>query len=384
MPTPYWNLLFYANAGTDAERDALSQIVVEMSQALTTDACKISMQLNTSASTTRHWISRGQRDKETTPPVDTSARGTLAAFLDAAQQRWPSRSTMLILCGHGSGLDVIKRTLRQQWRWLARRPLPGVPARPGGPRFPERPRGFPGAPMRWGPSPKNGTFLDNTTLRDDLRGASGRRVDVLGLNACWMGMIEVMHHLRDTCDVQLASQVYSYRWPYGAIVRALSAAPAQSSEQLAAAVVKCVDDEIAAGRRVDTVAALRSGAALDGVAAAVDAHAAALLRLLDAGDPELRKAVTKVARSDDPLQADLASVAARLGNDDAGARAAGEAVQQQLDAARIALAAYPKLRGLQGVSIFLPVVKDIALLKSYQDVDFKQNRWLTLLQKLQA
>lgn len=86
-------------------------------------------------------------------------------------------------------------------------------------------------------------------MKKAIAASARRRVEILGLNACWMASFEVEYELRSVSDVQIASQVYAKPWPYGAIVATLAATPDLPADQLAKECVACVRAEITAGDR---------------------------------------------------------------------------------------------------------------------------------------
>lgn len=198
-------------------------------------------------------------------------------------------------------------------------------------------------------------------------------------------MLEVMHELRDIASLHLSSQVYATRWPYGAIVRALSADPDQSADQLAAAVVSCVQQELAANRRDDSVAAIRGGNALKELASAISAYADSVTPLLDSDwDGVVTALVDESLHVDDPHQLDLGSLISKLGKNDPTVQAAAAQVSTKL-AATVAHKAAHSTRGpLQGLNIFCPIVRNIDLAAAYQNLSFRTNRWATFLKKWRA
>jgi Clostripain family len=400
MPTPAWNLLLYAVAGGLEEEKELASLVEAMRTELKTDACNALVQITTSAATTRHWISRSNPSTERyTPPVNASTEAALRDFLEAGAER-PASSTALILCGHGSGLDATRGYPR---RVVPHGPVinpgphgpvsiaPVAPLGPLGPLSPWTRRSSPpdwrklrrmrGEPFRWGPAPGTSSYLSNPSLRNAIATSTAKRVDLLALNACWMSVLEVEHELSAVSSVQLASQVYATRWPFGAIIKALSAQPAQSTEDLARTIVTRIQADLDAKKREDTVSAFRSSGLIK-VAAAVDAYAAALLPLVDSDWDHIVDVVTG-PRAQCPHYADLGTMAAMLGKNDATAKKAGDEVRAQLAAARISQAAFLDHKWMQGLSIFWPDKKNMDLAAAYDGLGFQSNRWMQFLKKVQ-
>jgi len=221
----------------------------------------------------------------------------LTSFLDVANRECPAAASVLVLWAHGSGLDNVHDA--------PVKPPDGHPAGPGlGPRRQvdlgrrglERTRAHRRSPASGADRAQRGARLRravrrHATARHDRAGRSARprrrlaaarrsdrygcrwgrteqravpdqrideagdrasalgKVDVLALNACWMGALEVEYEMRNIAAFEVACQVYARPWSYGAIISSLVKAPAQSAEQLARGLVAIVHDEIKAGKR---------------------------------------------------------------------------------------------------------------------------------------
>ena len=84
-------------------------------------------------------------------------------------------------------------------------------------------------------------FLDSRELTAVLKAAAaiiGKKVDVLGMDACLMGMIEVAYQVRSGAGVLVASEDSEPGdgWPYGDILATLSARPTISPADLGKAI----------------------------------------------------------------------------------------------------------------------------------------------------
>lgn len=73
------------------------------------------------------------------------------------------------------------------------------------------------------------------TIKDNL----GKNIDILGFDACLMGMIEVDYQLHNTVDIIVGSEeiVPGDGWPYDAVLSYLDTHPASSSSNFAAVIV---------------------------------------------------------------------------------------------------------------------------------------------------
>jgi hypothetical protein len=86
-------------------------------------------------------------------------------------------------------------------------------------------------------------FLDNIELKKvlvEIRRTIGRKIDILGFDACLMSMVEVAYQIRDAVDVVCGSEEEEPNegWPYDTILKALAARPSMTPRALAELVVK--------------------------------------------------------------------------------------------------------------------------------------------------
>jgi hypothetical protein len=84
-------------------------------------------------------------------------------------------------------------------------------------------------------------FLDSRELSQVLKEATtllGRKVDVLGMDACLMSMVEVAYQMRDGGSVMVASEDVepASGWPYREILATLSATPTLSPAEVGKAI----------------------------------------------------------------------------------------------------------------------------------------------------
>jgi len=399
MTDATWNLLVYAIAGDAAEHQTVLDAIDDMRAALSSERCRIAVQVMAKAKTTRYWIAPDDKIRTEVLPdvVDSSHAAPLTSFLAAAERRHPASATALTLLAHGSGLDHIHDYPKHRHGHdggLGGGPAIASPPPPPRPWFPVARRAPRIAPpprrpdsygCRWGPDPNTGHFLTNVTMKKAIAAGPHGRVDLLGLNACWMATLEIEYELRHVASVEVASQVYAKPWPYRAIAGSLSRRPEQSAEQLAQAIVAGVSAEIAADQRQDTISAFRAGAALDALAEAFDTYARRVTALIDTDwDAVCDAVISKVQRIDDPYQADLGSLVKVLGRHDREAEQAGRAVTRQLDAMRIGHAAHHLHPGVHGLSIFCPKSTEVDLADAYAGTEFRTNGWAAFLAKFQT
>jgi hypothetical protein len=84
-------------------------------------------------------------------------------------------------------------------------------------------------------------FLDTHELGAVLQRvvANRRRLDILGMDACLMSMIEVAYEIRTSVDIMVASEEAEplSGWPYGVILRVLADYPEMTADDMAREIV---------------------------------------------------------------------------------------------------------------------------------------------------
>ncbi len=224
-------------------------------------------------------------------------------------------------------------------------------------------------------------FLDNLELKRVVakaRSALGRRIDVLGFDACLMSMAEVAYQVRTAVDVQVGSEEVEPAdgWPYAAILSKLAAKPSMTPRELGATIVDRYVASYGASDGV-TQSALDLSRA-DDLRRAVDGLARALVD--GCAEPTTLLAIVRARRStqhyDTKEYVDLAHLCLRLKAQDAG-----EAIADACDIVRGAVAGIVIASGSKGgavanshgVSIYFP---EAAASPLYATLDFaKQGGW---------
>ena len=405
MTATGWNLFLYAIAGDDAELARATAAVHAMHGALTTKKCNIGVQLHARSRTTRYWLSAGHKLKpESLGVVDASDPDSLTRFLDAGNGQFPNRANALVLWAHSTGLDHVHNYARKAASRgagpesgpgdHAGHGLGGMAVEPiGEPRGDIVPLLYPiAAPLAlperygcgWGPDPNTKHFLTNIGMKKAILRSRRGRVEILGLNACWMASLEVEYELRRVSDVQIACQVDALPWPYGTIVAAIAEAPEQTTEQLATAIVDSVRTEIHTHHRTDALSALMSGPALDELATAFQAYARRVTELIDSDWKAVSKAVMEEAqRVDDPYLVDLMSLIHVLGHNDVKARTAANVVAHKFRSMCLANAASTGHPHVRGLSVFCPRDTKVDLAGAYKGTEFRSHSWGHFLLKFQ-
>jgi hypothetical protein len=397
MPAAAWNFLVYAIADDPKQHAQFTDAIAQMRSALTGGDCKVVVQLHTKTSTTRHWLAAGKRPRvEHVHGGGAANPDALTAFIDAAHRSRPAEATALVLLGHGNGLDDIHTPLTRPDpgatanAMLAPAPLADVFDRtPSNHNLAavgryERTGGSPVSVRKWrarlSRDPRTGEHLRNVDLRKAIARSLQKRVQVLGLNACWMATLEVEYELRSVAEIQIASQTYASPWPYGPIVAALAYAPAPSPAAVASAIVAAVRDD----RRDDTVSAIESGV-LAAFVAAFDLLAKRARALVEADWEAIAKVVGGEAqRVEDPYQVDLRSLIEALARHDGKARAAAGEALARLTELILDAAAGSNHPGVHGLSILCPMTTDLDLVDAYRGLQFRELAWVGFLRAYQA
>ncbi|MGE5239325.1 MAG: clostripain-related cysteine peptidase [Chloroflexota bacterium] len=231
-------------------------------------------------------------------------------------------------------------------------------------------------------------FLDNVELKKvmkRIKKSIKRPVDILGMDACLMSMVEVAYQMRDVADYTVASEETEPGdgWPYDSILKSLAAKPEMTPEELSGMIVKSYLASYGAGDGV-TQSALRL-ANLKRLAGAVDSLGKALKKAL--ANSSLHAAVmtarAKVQEYSRPYDdyCDLLDLCSLLESNlvDAAVRKACADVRKT--ASDVIVASGYKgsaVDNSQGISIYFP---KRSLSPLYKTLDFtKANSWDEFLQ----
>lgn len=225
--------------------------------------------------------------------VNTGEPGSLSAFIAWAGTRCPAECYALVVWGHGTGWSEEQIYARYPAAAAATRDAPAGRRRLLG-------RGVfastVGQIMKLEDDQVRGLcyddssrdFLDNRDLQvalaDGARALGRDRIDVLGLDACLMCMVEVAHQVRGEVGALAGSETVlpTALWPWEALLAGLQAQPDMTANELALRMVGLLPQEVSGVRALPDVCQ----AALDlsrasAATAAVDAWSRALLKLTD-------------------------------------------------------------------------------------------------------
>jgi hypothetical protein len=291
-------------------------------------------------------------------------------LVDFGARHLPAGACALVIAGHGSGVEGPV----PQWPWSGR------PSE----RCSSHRRGSLGLAH-------DSTSEDWLDVADLARVAAaayralGRKLDVLGLDACLMAMVEVAFELRMHVRLLVGSEEVEPRdgWPYGAILADLTRRPTMTAHELGTTIV-CRYLEFYERRGLE---ATQSAIALDrfgDLAEAVDVLAAALMasiRSLSALG-QIHWAWLSSLRFNDDRYVDLLDLARQLHavSTDTRIRRAAAAVVAVLSsrAGEEPLVASghvgPRLASAHGLSIYFPGAAPVA--SHYHELAFaRRTRW---------
>lgn len=226
-------------------------------------------------------------------------------------------------------------------------------------------------------------FLDNIELKKvmtSIKRKLKRKIDILGMDACLMSMLEVNYQMRDLADFSVGSEETEpgEGWPYDRILNALAAKPAMTPEELSKTIV---NQYLASYKASDSVT--QSAVKIPGLkplAATVDGLAKALTGIIaDVGARtaliNVRAKVQEYSRPYDDY-CDLLHLCDLVdkGIANPAVKTACAAVKQAAAAAIIASGCKgPAVANSRGLSIYFPKRKISPL---YKTLDFtKKSAW---------
>ncbi len=368
--------VFYTAAGAKklmAEMTTAGyQDIWEMARIGTTDACAVVCLFDTLEESylveVRQGVGMANSRVEKLKEVNTGHPATLRDFLLYGMTYYPADRYALVIWNHGTGwLDVDAYAPVRSGEELDHKPHQPI-FRTTGRKMQE---GDTTRPIAFDDTSKD--FLDTQDLRqafNEVQAASGRRLDLIGMDACLMAMIEGAHELAPYTDYFVASQEVEPLdgWPYALILQGLNEEPGMDAEALAVRIVKDYARAYNAATRQDE-RITQSAVATQAVAETEQL----VRRLVDAilahaGDETLRSAVRRARdaaqRFQDRNYRDLGDFARRLAEDFDldfydGLRDAASALYRHLEAREpgtpvLQVAYRPRYQAATGLSVYLP------------------------------
>ena len=242
-----WTVMVYMAGDNNLDGAALRDIE-EMARVGSTKDVNILVQLDRleDKKTRRFLITKGggyERDcLETFGETNTGDPKVLEDFLTCSAERYPAERYFLILWNHGSGW----------WEEAKSRAAAPKDSAVRSRRPSSRSSLF--CHKTDTPSPNahrsicyddtsGGDALDNRELKNVLANACsiiGKKIDILGMDACLMTMVEVAWQLRDSVEILVGSEIEEPNdgWPYAEILQFLTAKPKSKTHIVAREVVK--------------------------------------------------------------------------------------------------------------------------------------------------
>lgn len=334
--------------------------------------------------------------------TNTGDPRVLEEFIAAAAAQYPARTHALVIGSHGSGVDdppgfrspVSTRRRPRRRRADVDSPIAYIPRR--SPFFStsraELP--IPGSPTGRGIAYDHGAgdCLDTLELERVLANAHrrlGHPIDLLGMDACLMTMLEVAYQVRRHARIVVGSEEVEPAdgWPHDAILADLTARPAMTAGDLARGIVRRYAESCRRRGQEGTLVAVDL-AQLDDLVGAVDVLAGALL-------PKLRRrgmhgavedARRRTVKFSEGQYVDLHDFCRNLNAlvDDRAVRAACAPVQRIIDGQGAPTPVLEnatvgaRLRRARGLSIYFPAMS--GPLDGYRRLAFaRRTRWAELL-----
>lgn len=380
-----WTFMVYMAGDNNLDGAALRDIA-EMAKAGSTKDVHILVQLDRleDQKTRRFRITQGGGFKkdciETFSETNTGDPQTLFSFCQWAVVNYPADRYALILWNHGSG-----------W-WEDAKSRAAIPSgrRPHRPLFNHT---FPQAHRSiCYDDTSGGDALDNRELRVVLAGICallGRKIDLLGMDACLMNMVEVAWQLRDSVNVIVGSEIEEPfdGWPYAEIFTRLASRPRQAAAALARWIVKSYLLSYQGKGEIVTQSAL-DVSRIGEMTAKVDALSEALLAALETDPKPIATAWKRSPRFYDDNYIDLLCFAKHLRKKAASdLRAKAEPLIAALrpGKGRLILSQGKigrEVRGTCGLSIYFPGDR---INPAYKALDFCADcRWLAFLEKYRS
>jgi hypothetical protein len=316
------------------------------------------------------------------PGVNTGDPNTLQQFIVESVRLYPADHYGLVIWNHGTG-------------WLDVDVYEAVRALGSSVPLFRRKQGVLSAgttrPIAFDDSSKD--FLDTADLRAAFAGAqaqTGVRLDLIGMDACLMAMVEGAHELAAFADYFVGSQEIEPMngWPYTPVLAAMNREPGIAPHDLAVRIVSEFARSYRAATRLEE-SVTQSAISLRHTAQTVALCKALVEAIRANADPSLKSMVKGVLAPgadavltfEDRNYRDLGDFAFKLARKTAFSAyltvsTAAQALYDHLqgrgpDAAVLRVAYRPQYQGATGLSVFLPP-KLGDVLGTYQQLKFPQ------------
>lgn len=390
-----WTVMVYMAGDNNLDGAALRDIEEMARVGSTKDVnCLVHLdRLGGHRKTRRFLITQGggyKRDcLESFGETNTGDPKVLEDFLTWSAERYPAERYFLILWNHGSGWWAEAGSRAAAPRDSAvrsRRPNPRAPLFHHRTATPEH------ATHRsiCYDDISGGDALDNRELKDVLtRGCTviGKKIDILGMDACLMTMVEVAWQLRDSVDVLVGSEIEEPDdgWPYAEILQFLTAKPQSKTHIVAKEVVKRYIASYREQGETVTQSAINTAATSE-IINALNPLVEELLFNLNKNRKLIRWAWDRTPKFYDDNYLDLYAFTRKLRSKDAGRISdKAEAVIAALRTGKDKAILYHGKRGWEvtgtkGLSIYFPADH---INPAYRGLDFADDcRWAAFLERV--
>ncbi len=252
-----WTFMLYLDADNNLELDGIGDFL-EMASVGSTDEINIVVQMDRVAghsnlygnwTGTRRFLIQSGDDPSVTPVQDLGEQNmgdpaVLQDFVEWAVTDYPAAHYALVIWNHGDGWRSIMERMIENARDARSRGEPDV-----------------GVARAVAIDDTNGDKLYMYEVQTALQAAKKRleerlhtvvKLDVVGFDACLMGMVEVAYAIRDVANYMVGSENTEplNGWPYDTILGELVAMPSMSPEDLADTVVTEYVDSYSSGSDV--------------------------------------------------------------------------------------------------------------------------------------
>ncbi len=243
-PPSQWLVLEYLAADNDLEGELLQDLGEMERVGSTPGVVEILAQVDRSPGhgaskgnwhgTRRYYVTRGTNPRKISSrlladlgPTNTGDPGVLESYIRFGALRYPARVTALVLLNHGSGFYVPEE-MQSHGKAAHETSAPRSRRHRRPPIFHttrERLRETAAADRGIAYDDSSADCLDNRELKRVLATAHkalGRKVDLVGMDACLMTMLEVAYQLRDHAEVLVG-------WSTAAAIAGIMAVPFQAA-----------------------------------------------------------------------------------------------------------------------------------------------------------
>jgi hypothetical protein len=391
-PTPAaaksWTFMVYMAGDNSLDPEGVLDLK-EMKKVGSSDRVNVIAQFDraTGHEAKRYYLSKGgQAAKDAVASigeVNTGDPKRLNEFIKWGVTNYPAQHYALVLWNHGQGWDDTDIYAEERYRSLRR--LASSPVRHALFHTPVR-RTLEGAiddsnfrAILLDDNAKD--FLDNIEMKQvmaDTAKLLNRNLDLLGMDACLMSMIEVGYQIHQSVDFTVGSEQTEpgNGWPYDKILGKLVNKPDMTPRDLSTAIV---DQYLASYTRDSVTQAACNLSRAEALATAIAGLAAALQGNLGDGATRQRllMARAQVQSYEVPDNIDLIDFCSLLGQPSAGSQIA-DSCQQVIEAAQSGYVMQQGYKGTDlenshGVAIYFPTLTVSPL---YEGLDFsKKTGW---------